>query len=138
MSYVGAFFLLGLLILVHEAGHLAAAKLVGIPVAGFSWRFGPRLWSRRRGRTEYALRAVPLGGFVLPAAEDPDEFRALPLGRRIVFFLGRPLANLGFCLPLLAFDAIQRGLSLANVLVSPWVQMAHFCRTTLTAIFALF
>ena len=79
MSYLGTLVILGLLILIHEAGHLAAAKLVGIPVAGFSVGFGPKIWSRRRGLTEYALRAFPLGGYVLPAVTDLFEFRAFAL-----------------------------------------------------------
>ena len=81
MSYLGTLLLLGLLILIHEAGHFAAARLAGIPVAGFAVGFGPRVWSRRRGGTEYSLRAFPLGGFVVPAVEGVENFRATPLGR---------------------------------------------------------
>jgi len=67
MSYLGVILLLGLLILVHEAGHLAAAQWTGIPVEGFSVGFGPKVWARRWSLTEYSLRAFPLGGFVMPA-----------------------------------------------------------------------
>ena len=66
MSYLGMFALLSLLIVIHELGHLIAARLGGIPVAGFSVGFGPKLWARRWGQVEYALRALPLGGFVAP------------------------------------------------------------------------
>ena len=95
MSYLGVLLLLSLLVMIHEAGHLLAAKGVGIPVAGFSVGLGPKIWSRRWGRTEYVLRALPLGGFVTPAVADDEEFRAIPLWRRLVFFLGGPAGQPG-------------------------------------------
>lgn len=123
MSYLGTLLLLGLLILIHEAGHFAAARLAGIPVAGFAVGFGPRLWSRRRGGTEYSLRAVPLGGFVLPGVADDDDFRAIPLGRRLAFFLGGPLANLAAAAPLFAaWNVLRHGLSFRAIAVAPFVQ----------------
>src|SRR3954454_1850585 len=100
MSYLGILALLSLLIVLHELGHLIAARLTGIPVAGFSVGFGPKLWARRWGPVEYSLRAFPLGGFVMPAVTD-EEFRAIPLKKRLAFFLGGPLANLLAPLPLL-------------------------------------
>ena len=56
---------LGGLIFFHEFGHFAFARLFGIGVRTFSLGFGPRLWSRRRGKTDYCLSLVPLGGYVL-------------------------------------------------------------------------
>ncbi|MEN9223165.1 MAG: site-2 protease family protein, partial [Thermostichus sp. BF3_bins_97] len=64
--------ILALLILVHEAGHFAAAKLQGIHVNRFSLGFGPVLWSYQGKETEYAIRALPLGGFVGFPDEDED------------------------------------------------------------------
>lgn len=55
---------LGFLILVHEFGHFAAAKLSGIKVEEFAFGFGPRILSKRRGETIYAIRVLPFGGFV--------------------------------------------------------------------------
>ncbi len=78
MGSLAILLLLGLLIAIHETGPLAAAKLLRIPVAEFSVGFGPRLASRFWNGTEYSLRALPLGGFVLPAT----EFSAYPLPRR--------------------------------------------------------
>ena len=139
MIYLGAFLLLALLILVHEAGHLAAAKLAGIPVAGFSVGFGPKLWSRDLQGTEYALRAIPLGGFVLPAAQDPDEFQALPLARRLVFFLGGPAANLVLAVLLVGIlNAGAPGASLQSIFWAPFVQVSQACMAILLAISALF
>ncbi|HZF12752.1 MAG TPA: site-2 protease family protein [Thermoanaerobaculia bacterium] len=135
MGYLATLVLLGLLILIHEAGHLAAAKGVGIPVAGFSVGFGPKLWSRQWRGTEYSLRALPLGGFVLPAVADPDEFRAFPLGRRVLYFLGGPLANLVAALPVLAvLDGSRYGASLYTVLVLPFVQITEGCGQILASL----
>ncbi len=64
MIYLGVLVLLSLLVVVHELGHLVAARLVGVPIASFSVGFGPKLWKRRYGQVEYSLRAFPLGGFV--------------------------------------------------------------------------
>ncbi|MDP2360826.1 MAG: RIP metalloprotease RseP [bacterium] len=55
---------IGVIILVHEWGHFIAARLVGIRVETFSIGFGPALWKRRRGPTEYRLAWFPLGGYV--------------------------------------------------------------------------
>ncbi|HET9052397.1 MAG TPA: RIP metalloprotease RseP [Candidatus Dormibacteraeota bacterium] len=72
-SFVG---LILVVVGVHEFGHFAVAKLSGIRVDEFAIGFGPRLWQRRRGETVYALRALPLGGFVkmpgMSALEEDD------------------------------------------------------------------
>lgn len=138
MSYLGVFLLLSVLILIHELGHLFAARLTGIPVAGFSVGLGPKVWARRWGRVEYSLRLVPLGGFVTPALED-YEFRVIPLRSRLAFFFGGPLANVIATLPLLAFlNVSQRGLSLYEVLVAPLGQAAGAFWQILAAIPRLF
>src|SRR5690348_2687972 len=55
---------LGLVIFVHELGHFVAAKLTGVYAQRFSIGFGPALFRKRRGETEYVLAALPLGGYV--------------------------------------------------------------------------
>ncbi|MGE4554241.1 MAG: site-2 protease family protein, partial [Desulfovibrionaceae bacterium] len=60
---------LGGLIFFHELGHFLVARSLGIGVISFSLGFGPRIWGFRRGRTEYKLSAVPLGGYVQLAGE---------------------------------------------------------------------
>lgn len=52
------------IVMVHEAGHFCAARAVGMKVTEFFFGFGPRLWSTRRGETEYGIKALPLGGYV--------------------------------------------------------------------------
>ena len=64
MSALPAIAVLAILILVHELGHFMAARLQGIHVNRFSIGFGPVLWKYQGKQTEYALRAIPLGGYV--------------------------------------------------------------------------
>lgn len=127
MMYLGVLVLLSLLIVIHEAGHLAAARLVGIPVSGFSVGFGPRLWSRWWGTTEYVVRLLPLGGYVQPAV-DEEGFRALTLRKRLIFFLGGPLANLAVALPLFAvLNAMMGDVSFSALVIAPFNQVAQGC-----------
>jgi len=139
MIYLGILALLSLLVVIHELGHLAAARLAGIPVAGFSVGFGPKLWTRRWGQVEYSLRALPLGGFVMPAMTDEQEFSALPLGKRLAFFLGGPLANLIATLPLFSIlNGTARGWSSYQILIAPFQQVAAACWRLLVLIASLF
>lgn len=138
MSYLGVLLLLGVLILIHEIGHLVAARAVGIPVASFAVGFGPKVWSRRRGRTEYSLRALPLGGFVLPDVDEESGLHAFALRKRLVFFLGGPLANLAAAVPLFAvLNTMEHGLSARAVLAAP-LQVAVACWKVLSVIPTLF
>ncbi|HEX3527240.1 MAG TPA: site-2 protease family protein [Thermoanaerobaculia bacterium] len=127
MSYLGVILLLGLLILIHEAGHLAAAKWTGIPIEGFSVGFGPKVWARRWGLTEYSLRAFPLGGFVVPAVEE-DEFRAIALRKRLAFFVSGSLANLAATVPLFALlNGGAEGFSFYGSFIAPFRQVGVTC-----------
>jgi regulator of sigma E protease len=69
-------FVLGVLIFVHELGHFVMARRVGVRVLKFSLGFGPKLVGFKRGDTEYVISAVPLGGFVKMAGENPDDPRS--------------------------------------------------------------
>src|SRR5258706_5956970 len=74
-------FVLGVLVFVHELGHFLAARRIGVRVLTFSLGFGPKLLSTKRGDTEYAISAIPLGGYVKiarasvedPRSRAPDE-----------------------------------------------------------------
>lgn len=70
-----ALLVFGLLVLFHELGHFAVAKLAGVQVYEFSIGFGPRVAGFRKGETAYNLRSVPLGGYVRMAGMDPEEDR---------------------------------------------------------------
>ncbi|MFC7596925.1 M50 family metallopeptidase [Terrabacter sp. GCM10028922] len=90
-------FFLGVLVVVvgvalsialHEIGHLVPAKRFGVKVTQYMVGFGPTVWSRRRGETEYGIKAIPLGGYVrmigmLPPrpGDKPGELRTLSTGR---------------------------------------------------------
>src|SRR5437667_11236533 len=69
-------FVLGVLVFVHELGHFLAAKRVGIRIIKFQLGFNPTIASFRYGDTEYGIGALPLGGYVKMAGENPDEARS--------------------------------------------------------------
>src|SRR2546423_4234665 len=66
------------LIVLHELGHFAVAKAVGMRVERFSLFFPPTLLSRKRGETTYAIGALPLGGYVKITGMNPEEIETLP------------------------------------------------------------
>jgi regulator of sigma E protease len=74
-SILAFVFVLGVLIFVHELGHFLMARRIGVRVLTFSLGFGPKLVGFRRGDTEYRISAVPLGGYVKMAGENPDDAR---------------------------------------------------------------
>ena len=93
-------FALGVIIVVHEAGHLLVAKAFGVRVLTFSVGFGKRLWGMRRGETEYRVSAVPLGGYVRLGGEnleestgDPRDFLSKPRWQRILVYMAGPAMN---------------------------------------------
>ena len=75
ISVVSVAVVLGVMILVHEWGHFIVAKSFGVRVEIFSIGFGPRLWGRKRGDTDYRISALPLGGYVKMAGDNPAEER---------------------------------------------------------------
>jgi regulator of sigma E protease len=75
-SILAFVFVLGVLIFVHELGHFMMARRIGVRVHTFSLGFGPKLLSFRRGDTEYCISAIPLGGYVKMAGENPDDARS--------------------------------------------------------------
>ncbi|MBI3595037.1 MAG: RIP metalloprotease RseP [Nitrospirae bacterium] len=69
---------LGILVVIHEWGHFYIARRNGVRILKFSVGFGPRLFSKKVGDTEYVLSAIPLGGYVKMAGENPDEIQKAP------------------------------------------------------------
>jgi membrane-associated protease RseP (regulator of RpoE activity) len=71
-----------LFVTAHEAGHFLAAKATGMKATEFFFGFGPRLWSTRKGETEYGVKALPLGGYVRIIGMNPlEEVAPEDLGR---------------------------------------------------------
>jgi len=99
-----------LLVIVHESGHFITAKLAGIKVEQFSVGFGPQLLGWQRGETLYAVRAIPLGGFVKLAGMDgsmdagPRSFNAHPLWQRFIVIIAGSAFNL--MLPAIIFFGV--------------------------------
>ncbi len=80
LSWIAPIVVFGLVVLVHELGHFLAARLVRIYAPRFSIGFGPALWRRRFGETEYVLAALPLGGYVRMATRDDGTLAAIEGG----------------------------------------------------------
>ena len=103
MSYFLAFAGFAALIILHEFGHFTAAKAVGMRVERFSLFFPPLLAKVRRGETEYAVGAVPLGGYVKITGMNPNErippeiahraYYRQPVWKRIVVIFAGPFMN---------------------------------------------
>lgn len=98
---------LSILVAVHELGHLVAAKYFGMRVEQFSIGFPPKIWSFRKGETEYAISAIPLGGYVkisgmidesldaeqMKQPPQPWEFRSKPAWQRLIVMIGGITVN---------------------------------------------
>jgi regulator of sigma E protease len=88
-----------LLVAPHEAGHMALAKVFGVRVYEYAIGMGTRLWSFTRDNTLYALRAIPLGGYVRLAGMEegdfqaPDGFHARPAWQRLLILAAGPFVN---------------------------------------------
>lgn len=108
-SVGGVIVVLGTLVLVHEWGHYAVAKLCGVRVEVFSLGFGKRLWGFKRGDTDYRLSALPFGGYVKMSGENPLEeheghsweFNSHPRWQRFLIALAGPAMNALFAFVLL-------------------------------------
>jgi regulator of sigma E protease len=106
---------LGVLIFVHELGHFLAARRIGVRVLTFSLGFGPKLLKFRRGDTEYCVSAIPLGGYVKMAGENPedartgasDEFLSKSKWQRFQVLIMGPIMNLALALVVMAFVLYQ-------------------------------
>ncbi len=101
ISAIKIIFLLGFLIFIHELGHFTVAKLCKVKVNEFAIGFGPTIWRKQGKETKYALRLVPLGGFISMEGEDErseDErsFSKASIPKRMAIVLAGPLVNIVF------------------------------------------
>jgi regulator of sigma E protease len=118
LSWFLAFAGFALLVILHEAGHFTAAKAVGMRVERFSLFFPPTLLRKKVGETEYAIGAIPAGGYVKISGMNPDEslsdedrtraYYSQPVWKRIVVISAGPAVNLvvAFILLFIFFWAI--------------------------------
>jgi regulator of sigma E protease len=109
-SVLAFIFVLGVLIFVHELGHFLMARRIGVRVLTFSLGFGPKLLSFRWGDTEYCVSAIPLGGYVKMAGENPedartgaaDEFLSKSKWQRFQVLVMGPVMNLALAVIVMA------------------------------------
>ena len=112
MSWLLAFLGFALLIILHELGHFAVAKWVGMRVERFSLFFPPLLARKQRGETEYAVGAIPLGGYVKITGMNPHEdipaevahraYYKQPVWKRIAVIAAGPFVNIVLAFLILA------------------------------------
>lgn len=94
-------FLLGFLVLIHEGGHFLIAKLCKVKVNEFAIGFGPTIWKKQGKETKYALRAIPLGGFVSmegeeERSEEAGSFSKASIPKRIAIVIAGGTVNIIF------------------------------------------
>jgi len=102
ISLVAMVVILGFMILIHEFGHYAVAKRLGVRVEVFSIGFGKRLIGFRKGETDYRIAAIPLGGYVKMSGEnpmdertgDPAEFLSHSRWHRFLIAIAGPAMNI--------------------------------------------
>jgi regulator of sigma E protease len=119
MSWLLAFLGFAALIVLHELGHFAAAKAVGMRVERFALFFPPLLFKVRRGETEYGVGAIPLGGYVRITGMNPNEeiapevahraYYRQPVWKRIVVIAAGPAVNIVLAFVLLVLYLVVWG-----------------------------
>ena len=116
MSIFAAILVLSFLIVVHEIGHFAAAKLLGVRVLEFSVFMGPRLLSFQKGETRYSLKLIPIGGSCLmdgeeSPSEDEKALNRKPKWARAVIFAAGPFMNMAIAFIMVLFINLYLGYS---------------------------
>ena len=101
VSILKVVFLLGFLVFIHEGGHFIVAKLCKVKVNEFAIGFGPTIWKSQKGETKYALRLIPLGGFVSMEGEEErseaeGSFSKTSIPKRIAIVAAGGIVNIIF------------------------------------------
>ncbi len=102
MTLIYFLIVIGILVFVHEFGHFIMAKRAGVRIEKFSLGMGPKIIGYKKGDTEYVLSALPLGGYVKMAGENPDEvptgaadeFQSKTVWQRVKIAATGPLTNI--------------------------------------------
>ncbi len=111
---IASFIMFVVLVAAHEFGHFASAKLLGVKVNEFSIGMGPLIFQRRKGETEYSLRAFPIGGYCRIEGEDgdsydPRSFTRKPWWAKVIILSSGAMMNILLCLLILAIVFIYGG-----------------------------
>ncbi|WP_370838283.1 RIP metalloprotease RseP [Megasphaera sp.] len=107
LTILATIFVFSVIVFVHELGHFATAKWAGMQVDEFALGFGPKVYSVRRGDTEYSLRAIPLGGFnrIAGMTEEEDlndkSFLSKPVWKRMIVIAAGGIMNFVLAIVLL-------------------------------------
>lgn len=130
--------MLGFLVLIHEGGHFLVAKLFKIKVNEFSIGFGPTIFTKVKGETKYALRLIPLGGFVNMEGEEErsnveGSFSEASIPKRILIVAAGAVVNIIFGL-ILYFILISSKIGLNNGLMLT----KNYCISVLDSLVQLF
>lgn len=114
---------LGVLIFFHELGHFLVARIFGVGVEKFSLGFGPRLFGRTVGRTDYRISLIPLGGYVKMVGDEPDaeikpedrpySFTHKPVAQRSLIVVAGPMFNI--LLAILIFTIVMLFVGLPSI-----------------------
>lgn len=115
LTAISAIFVFLMVILVHEFGHFAVAKLVGIRVNEFAIGMGPKIIQTKKGETEYTLRILPIGGYVKmegedEASNDPRSFGKVPAISRIAVVAAGAIMNFILAIFILAIVSYGTGM----------------------------
>ncbi|MDD3165257.1 MAG: M50 family metallopeptidase [Oscillospiraceae bacterium] len=134
MYIILAIVLFSVLIFVHELGHFAAAKLLGVRVNEFSLCMGPAIFQKTVGETTYSLRCIPIGGFCAMEGEDeqsgdPRAFTSKAPWRRVIILVAGAFMNLvtGFVILVILFSLSS------GYLIKPVISGAYDGCTLLSA-----
>lgn len=119
ISAIKIIFLLGFLIFIHEGGHFLTAKLCKVRVNEFAIGFGPTIWKKQGKETKYALRLIPLGGFVSMEGETESSdvegsFSKASIPRRIAIVVAGAFVNIIFAIVVYFILMISSGTYLSN------------------------
>jgi membrane-associated protease RseP (regulator of RpoE activity) len=116
------------IVMLHELGHFVTAKWAGMKVTEYFLGFGPRLWSVRRGETEYGVKAIPAGGYVritgftvledVSAEDEPRAYRQQPFYKRIIVGSAGSAMHFFIALVLALISAFSFGVLTNNVSIA--------------------
>lgn len=143
ISTIKIVFLLGFLILIHESGHFIVAKLCKVKVNEFAIGFGPTIWKKQTVETKYAIRLIPLGGFVSMEGEEEasdaeGSFSKASIPKRIAIVIAGATVNIifGLCVYFILMVIIAKPLenTFFNHIYFGITQTIEFCGSILDSI----